>query len=377
MARGGSPSSDTSAADLALSVRVAFAGADRFDTGTLREYFTEIRTADEETRERRAIALAGLAAIGDPVLDDIKAMLADPGLTIRERLYLALGAASLGDEGTALAVERDLLERYGERLGEQVRLRVGMSFDDTLEATALVALVGVAVGDPIAAAAEAYVEAYPGREDLYVLQQVAFIERALHRLPSAAASFTYTVGGTRHTVKLAAGECFWLRLTPDQRAGLSATRKSGSVSVAVSYRAPVDTSTMTPDPDVRLERVVVPASPIEGVVAVQVQLRATFGPQALPHCYWVTDVVPSGLRASYDAVPPGTGLYESDAIWPWWISGDRVSFCAHPNGDRVVLMAYFARVVMPGSFRWEPAIVHASGTPERGDVVPETTMTIR
>ncbi len=304
-------------------------------------------------------------------------MLADPELTIRERLYLALGAASLGDDATALAVERDLLERHGERLGERVRLRVGMSLDDTLEATALVALVGVIVGDPVASAAEAYVEEYPGREDLYSLQQVAFIGRALDRLPSAAASFAYTVGGTRHVVKLAHGQCFWLSLTPAQRAGFSATRQSGSVSVAVTYRAPVDTSAMTPDPDVQIERVVVPASPIRSTMAVQVQIRATFGPQAVPRCYWVTDVVPSGLQASYEAVPPGTGLYESDAIWPWWISGDRVSFCAYPNAERVVLMAYWARVVMPGTFRWEPAIIHPEGAADRGDVVLETTMTIR
>jgi hypothetical protein len=40
-------------------------------------------------------------------------------------------------------------------------------------------------------------------------------------------------------------------------------------------------------------------------------------------------------------------------------------------------MAYWARVVMPGTFRWEPAIAHAADVPGRGAVVPEAIMTIR
>jgi hypothetical protein len=40
-------------------------------------------------------------------------------------------------------------------------------------------------------------------------------------------------------------------------------------------------------------------------------------------------------------------------------------------------MAYWARVVMPGTFRWEPSLIHASGVTDRGAVIPETTVVIR
>jgi hypothetical protein len=243
--------------------------------------------------------------------------------------------------------------------------------------SALVALVGVIVGDPIAPLAEAYVEANPGQNDLYALQQVAFIDRVLDRLPAEKASFAYTVGGKRHLAELEPGRCFWLRLTPAQRASFSATRVTGEVSVAVTYETPIDPTTINRDPKVTLERTVIPGSPIPGNAPVQVQLRATFGPQAVERCYWVTDIVPSGLLATDQWLSLGTGDYDSDALGPWWVTGDRVSFCAWPNKERVVTMAYWARVVMPGTYRWEPALMHPSGAPDRGAIVEARTVTIR
>jgi hypothetical protein len=372
-----------SSPDLALSARVALVASGMFDTEGLRSYFSSIEGASTETRERRAIALAGLAAVGADVLDQVGTVLADPSLTIREQLYLALGAAVLGDHATALATERALFERYGERLGQQIRLRVGSSLDDTLEATALAAMVGAIVGDPVAPLAEAYVEANPGHDDLYSLQQVAFIDHALDRLPVKAGSFSYAAGGTRHVVDLGPGGSFWLELTPAQRTAFAPKVRSGRVSVAVTYEAPVDVGSIARDNSVRIERIVVPASPISSHAPVEVKLRATFDSLALDRCYWVTDIAPSGLVPTDRWLSLGMGEYDSEAEGPWWVDGNRVSFGACPDSldggaiSRTIEMAYWARVVMPGTFRWEPALIHASGVPDRGAVIAETTVVIR
>jgi hypothetical protein len=374
-----------SAPDLRLSVRVALAAPGAFERWELLYYFVHIGDEPAESRERRAIALAGQAVLGDDVLEQIRAMLADPALTIRERLYLALGAAVLGDHATALSNERVLLERYGERFGQQVRLRVGTSLDDTLEATALVALIGVIVGDPVAPQAEAYVEDNPGHDDLYFLQQAAFIKKALDRLPADAGRLSYWIGGKRHEADLDKG-ALWLRLTPSQRAGFRAAVRDGEVFVAVTYTTPVDPGAISRDPSVRLARSPVPGSPLPRNAVVQVRLQATFSPLALDRCYWVTDIVPSGLVATDQWLGHGTEDYDSEAIGPWWVDGSRVSFCAYPPRQtrsgavpdtRTVRMAYWARVVMPGTYRWEPALIHAAGASDHGALVPETTVTIR
>ena len=190
--------------------------------------------------------------LGDPVLDEIRAALAASGLTIREQLYLALGAAALGDHELALAVERDLLGRFGERLGPWLRLRVGRFLDDTIEATALVALIGATVGDPAAEWAEAYVEENRAADDLFNLQQVGYLARVLERTPAEAATVTYAVAGIERTVDIEAGDAVSLTLTPAQAATLTARPAAGRVGVAVSWDAPVDPASLAPDPSLTL-----------------------------------------------------------------------------------------------------------------------------
>src|SRR3990172_1484210 len=127
-----------SSSDLGLSARVALLAGDRFNRGELAGslYY---RAVDDtaSTREQRVLAYAGLAGLGEPVLAELQAFAPDPALTIRERLHVGLGLAALGDGATALVIERDLLSSHGERRGPWIRLRVGESLDDTVEATSL------------------------------------------------------------------------------------------------------------------------------------------------------------------------------------------------------------------------------------------------
>jgi hypothetical protein len=151
--------------EVALSARVSLLAAERFNGWALGDYFRVIRADPAATREQKTLALAGLAGlaarstadiVSEPVADLVVVALADPALTVRERLYLALAAATLGDHPTALATERALLEAYGQRFGPWIRLRSARPEND-------------ARGDvrrahrghrrrPIAEAAEAYVE---------------------------------------------------------------------------------------------------------------------------------------------------------------------------------------------------------------------------
>jgi hypothetical protein len=303
-------------ADLALSARVALLAGDRFDRDYLGKYFEDQREPSDQTREVRNLALAGLAGLGTPVLGDIRAALVEPDLTIRERLYLALGAAALGDDATALAVERDLLAQYGQQLGPWLRLRVGTSLDDTIEATALVALIAATVGDPVGEAAEAYVEANPAVDDLFNLQEVGYISRVVDRAPSGPARLAYSIGAEERTANIEAGGAFSLTLAPAQAAALTARTLTGRIGVAVSWDDPVDPATLAQDPSITLTRSVSPSGVIPSDGLVNVTLRATFGPQAVDGCYLATDVLPSGLA-------PLDG------------SGQRVAFCLGPWKGRI------------------------------------------
>ena len=279
-------------------------------------------------------------------------------LTIREQLYLALGAAALGDHATALAVERALLGTYGERLGPWLRLRVGSSLDDTIEATALVALIGASVGDPAAEWAEAYVEDNRAVDDLFNLQQVGYIGRVLERTPAEAARVTYSLDGVERTAEIEAGDALSITLTPAQAAAFTARPAAGRVGVAVSWDAPVDPTALAQDPSLTLVRTVAPAGPVRSDQLVEVTLRATFGPQAVSGCYSAVDVLPSGLA------PVGE-------------EGQRVAFCLSPGSDRTDSATYRARVVTPGTYTWEPAILQSTRASESLALTPTTRLEVR
>ncbi len=376
-----------SSADLGLTARIALLAGDRFNRGSLVSWLQQVRDDPASTRERRILALAGLAGLGQPVLTDLRLAGADPGLTIRERLYLALGAAILGDNSTAAAIERDLLDRYGQRRGAAIRLRVGGSLDETIEATSLVALVAAQLGEPFAPELEAYVDANAAADDLYNLQQVAFVTRMLDRTPSTAARFAYTLNGKRTVVDLEPGQSSWLVLLGDQRNGLSFEPLTGSVSVATTWQVARDVSTIERDPELAITRTVLPAGDLPSTGFVEVRLSATFGSQVVSGCYLVTDLVPSGMApVTRLQVPAGEdpagdpGRFET----PWEIEAQRVSFCVDPAKSkeptvttRSVEMRYFARIVSPGEYVWEPAVIQSTAATESITFTSVRRITIR
>jgi hypothetical protein len=366
--------------DLALTVRASLVAPDRFDPYLLREALRLWVDTPDLTRERRVIALAALAALGDPVLLDTRRLAAEPDLTVRERLYLALAYAEAGDDASALAIERELLGAYGQRLGPWVRLDVGASLDDTLEATSLLALLAAGLGDPIAADAEAYVEANPGHDDLFVLQQLGYVRRSLERADPAAGRFAATVAGERSVVELGPGEGWSLTLTADQLATLRLEPLAGELAVATSWQASFNPASATPDPDVSIERSVAPAGDLPEDRVARVTLTVRFGPKTPAGCYEVTDRLPSGLApiARTARWPEGEPDAASDAIYPYLVEGQRVAWCIAPDSKRRDFrLAYTARVVSPGTYRWEPATIQSTIGAERLTATPPLTITIR
>jgi hypothetical protein len=365
-----------SSTDLGLSVRVALLAGDRFNRGELASALYTTVNDSASTRERRVLAYAGLAGLGEPVLTELQAFAADRRLTIRERLYAGLGLAALGDGVAALAIERDLLSAHGERRGPWVRLRVGESLDDTVEATSLLALLAAELGDPLANDAEGYVDANPAVDELHSLQQVAFIARMLERTTSAAGRFAYTIDGKRTVVDLDPGESFSLRFVESQRRTFSLEPLSGQVGLATSWQVPIDRTAISRDEDLQLARTFTPFPEIPGDAMVEIRLTATFGPHVVGGCHEVSDLVPSGL------VPmehyQGGAVSNSDPAWydsPYAIEGQRVSFCVGPSGT--VKMHYFARIVTAGTYTWEPAVIQSAMAAESINLTTSRELTIR
>ena len=366
-----------SSPDLDLTALTAIVAPSALDTATMDERLRAWADEDGTTRERRIIALAGRAGLGSDVLDALR-VFDGLSLTTRESLWLALGHLASGDEGTARTIEASMLRAHGEQLGPWVRLRVGATPADATEATALVALVAAGIGDPLAPRLVRYLVDNPEPTYLPVLHEAGAIRWVLERLPRDPARFAWTVDGVRNEELLEPGGSRTITVTAGQRAGLSIAAMQGDVVVVATWAAP-PTATDLPSSDlVTIRRVVTPDGSAGSTDIVRVRLELSFGPQALLGCYDVTDTTPSGL-APLVWTPGWDGPANGDgAVWyPWAVDGQRVSWCIDPLQSRRPVLTYSARVVSPGTYRWEPAIVQMAAAPEIGAATASTSYTIR
>jgi hypothetical protein len=372
-------------AELELSVLAAMSGDPRVNRAQLHQYFagaTEDEDGDglaEETRERALWRLAGQAAIGEPVLADVRlaAKLAD--LEPAERLTLALAALAAGDEELAVTLERGLVEEHGQRLGPWVRIHGLKGVDDAVT-TARLAIVAASVGDPIAADMDAYVEANPPRATLVDLERAIAARGWVARVPGAAAVAAVTIGGQRSEVRITPDRPARYALTPAQVEGARLEPVSGSVLVVTAGESPLVADALTPPSGTTVRRAVTPAGTIGATDTVVVTYRVNLGFEADDGCWRVTDFAPSGL------VPIGAyGWYEESEdqpaepapVSPWRVEGQRVDFCVTRDPrSSMHQLRYLARVVTPGTYRWESTVLQSSLVPEQGIVLPPTEVTI-
>ena len=97
-------------------------------------------------------------------------------------------------------------------------------------------------------------------------------------------------------------------------------------------------------------------------------------------CYGVTDLVPSGMapvvRLQRSAVDDSADAERY--VTPFDIEAQRVSFCVvPPKQGHTVEMRYFARVVSPGEYAWEPAVIQSTSAAESFNLTPAGRLTIR
>jgi uncharacterized protein YfaS (alpha-2-macroglobulin family) len=193
--------------------------------------------------------------------------------------------------------------------------------------------------------------------------------------------YRLTVDGKARTITVRPDSPTWMTLTPAQLASASLKPGSGQVIVTSDWEGPLDPSSLHRDGVTTFGREVTPSGPvpIDGVVTVRytVELNA----DADAGCWLVTDLVPSGLAP----IGMGSSWWSEDEEEasaaqdeaPWRVDGQRADFCVQRDPKHpVVTLRYIARVVSPGTYRWEPAVIQSSIVREHGAVVPATTAVI-
>jgi len=267
---------------------------------------------------------------------------------------------------------RSLLDEHGQRLGPWVRLEVGFSIDDTHNAGRLLLMLTARLGEDFSRDVLQYLDDHPSRERLIALEQLAYIRAELERLPRETSRFAWTVAGERHEVTLERGRSTSIVLTAEQRATFRMEPISGELAVITSWTGPGPLPT---GDEASITRIISPATNVTERSLVQVTITTRFDTLAPDGCWLITDVAPSGLAPieSWWAWGGGAG----DTNLPYSIRGQRVSWCAYPRDPDSRTFTYLARVVSPGTFRWEPALIQSNAAPENGFATTELQFTIQ
>ncbi len=362
--------------DVVVTARMSAVAADVLGRDGIAQALRAAAADLKETSERHAIALYGLAALGEPVLNDLRSLESEPTLGWRGRLYVGLAYEAAGDDQAAKRVLDGLAREFGEDIAPYWRLRVGVDQDDVLEANALASVIAAGVGDDRADALWRYVRTNRTKDAYLVIEELLYTQKRLERLPAEPARFTVTAGGQTTEVRLDDGRTKSWSLSPSELKALRVDVQEGRLGASVYYQSPLTASDLSVSPDLAVRRTIQPAAgnlfTQSGLVKITLNVR--FGAQAPDGCYQLDDVLPAGLRATtrYGAGEALRSPFER-VVYPYRVEGQRVSFCLTKQNETVV---YYARPVGKGTFRAEPALLFHQRAPDVVAVTEAQEITI-
>ncbi|HYG56789.1 MAG TPA: alpha-2-macroglobulin family protein, partial [Symbiobacteriaceae bacterium] len=349
--------------DLYLTVLAADLKPDGFDQVTMEEYFQRILDDDGQGRERKVLALYGMAAIGRPVLTAAQELLAAKDLSLQEQLYLALTLAELGDLEGARPYYRAVISQHGEALGPAARIRTGRDQDEILSNTALAGVAAAKLNEPEGPALASYLMENHTAEILLVLEQTLMAAEALPQLPQSPVSFTMLLDGQTVTKELKPGQVLPMTVTQAQARSLQITAVTGKVGLTVTTEGPATRADLTQQEGFHVERTYQAVGGAAGTQfnmgdLVRITLYATIPGTAPGGAYELADYLPAGLRIVQRPWESGIKFTTpGDPSWPLEVNGQRVSFWVGKEPKYPI--TYYARVVSPGDFTAEePVLQH-------------------
>lgn len=325
--------------DAELTALICAAAPQLVSENTARAFYRIIE--DEESSDKQVTsAYMGLAALSEPVLNDVKELLEDPPSSFgdKEKLRLCAALALLGDYENALKYYTEITDEYIEiytiytKPSDKDKVYASV-FD--LDTTRLSLITASLLGLPEADGMARYLTETKQREVSVVLELMVYLENYKSEHESSAV-LKYNIDGKERTVTLDRfGGCI-LNFTEEQFKNADFKVVSGKVLCTAQYEGRITELESEPKPLIEKKLTTLSGGWSPGAL-VKVTLTLPTGNRYKP----VDDVVPSGARFA------GTesGGYVNR-------SGQRISGYT----DRYGQLSYCIRLVTPGEYVLESAV---------------------
>lgn len=360
--------------DVVLSSRVAYTYPEGFDRVRLAKYLRDQLEASDAPREVQIEAIAGLAAIGEPVLLDLRSVAGIKDLTWREKISVMRGLVAIGDAESARPFLNEFLD------GKEIKddgLSADVSNDDAedAEATVQLAVIAIRLGDARAIALRKSVERAWISNVYAPLARIDYLKVAVPAAIGGDASVTYEANGKKTRVELTDGWPHTVKLIAKEARSFKIIEVNGPIEM--TYLKRVESKPVT-DNRVTLTRTYLQGDKPSGDTlkdggdSIVVELRAEIAVDAPRGCYTVQDHIPAGFSAM-------TG-------WDWrWedkmeayvspFEAQDPTFVVCTNwGSRTI--RYRVKPTARGTYLAEPAVIQSMDYPNVTALSGEQRMTI-
>lgn len=354
----GFPAYSQSSDDPILTARIAAAIPQYLSSGTI-SYFKSVISSSTSTRNQVAAAYMGLAALKQPVLNDLRYLVDKSYVSDYERLYLIAGLALIGDsENASIAYDKYIkpnLEAATDVNKNTTWRYTKIEYVNYSTYTAPALIVSAVLNKPEAEGLVRYLFAENEKEDLYYCEYMVYLKykRAIQsKIPTA---FTYNKAGKTEQVTLDGRNAVFLEFDKENLTKADFKVKSGKVTASAYYwGVPVA-------PEIN-KNIIISKSLSKGItkinlgdtVEIKIDLAIDYGIK-FSKSYNIYDCLPTGFR--YIGMK-GDDLYQYSSFNGK--EGQKINFqIVMPEYGKSGSITYYAKAVLPGEYVMDS--VYATG----------------
>ncbi|MBQ9992269.1 MAG: hypothetical protein IJP33_02430, partial [Firmicutes bacterium] len=359
--------------DNQLSALAALAVPEYLNQTTLTDYLYSIVDDYDSAAADIAAAYMGLAALGEPVLLDIRYMLAGDWFEYDEALYLLLGLALLGDEENTESLYETMISARMQIEQNAITGDMAWLSNEKADAyetqfrTAFALAIATAAGkDTDAAMFAEYLQQIKPDRYLYLLQMVYYAKN-IEPAESAPAAFSFMQDGERKVIELGMTDktAFWFSKEQLEKADFKVL--SGDVYCTAFYEG---SAALLDEPArelVKLEKNITTVKGDGGPGTVYlVTVSVKFDKTAPYGGYTVEDYIPSGCRflkveryVNDNWYCIDQGLQGITFYYPYPDPAEGLSIYGNSSNGTTTIR-YYIRSLLPGDYVSDSAVISHS-----------------
>jgi hypothetical protein len=314
---------------------------------------------NEEYNTDIAAALWGISKSKEPVLLTIYDLLENENLEVRDKIYLSLALAELGDNSTATKYYKEITAELNKS-GDYLNFTNGADEQDNYELTALLAVLGVKLQDYVQSdKLFKYIFNQPSKYALSNFEQLIYIMNRdimkLEEIKDLFGEVTINVDGNKKTYKLKLFDRESFAVTKEKIMDIKFSNINGSIACkveALGNKEDLDknkTEDFTISIDYMKKDTSEKQTSFNYSDVVKVTVKPSFSSKVESGAFEITYIIPSGFR------------YIDSEINPSWldVNGQKITYDCYYDKKypQTEPMVFYLQAAQKGEYTVDYAVI--------------------